>query len=372
MMHQKGLLSTKAVVTRRLKILLKKMVPYRVQSDVSRVFLSKIFSTKYRLEKLEANRILRGIRGNSIKKVLVVYDTLVSPSTYGDFMEVVMLARFFSSKQIEVDFIIVDGEYRSDWNLTENEIRKRLTDFLNIAGTLLDQKGATVSLVNAVQLKNWLAASMVQGIDIPFKEAVVNRKPLYIHALNTLSMLCYKADSKFLDRFLLSWNELEKRVPFKKMKNPYITWHIRCSKWGRERNTTLEEFCEIYTRLRTIYPHHAILVVSDDVGCDRYEPIARQHNFICAFSKYYSDSLLGDGALILGSDYFFTLRGGGIGMFPILSRLPYEMVCSPSNQLSHKHERLTSWAAHDQIFRKQHFDKNIWPTLCVVNETDKG
>jgi hypothetical protein len=355
----------------RFKNRLKKVTPYRVQADIRRIFLSKLFNKQYGFEVREASRILRDLQHGNIKTVLIVYDNLTVPPSYGDHFCVVMFARYFISHGITVSYIIVDGEYRSDWSgLDKGEIKSLVAEYVYTANLLLDSRLATVEVLTPIQFETRVNESIANGIYIPFRESVTKRIAIYTHMLNILSRFCSGSSQVFLDRFLLSFDELIEKCSFDNFEQPYITWHVRYSeKWGYDRNTSDEEFSVVYGRLRALYPQHAIMVVSDTIGCDHFKRIAGQHNFNCIFSKDYSDTIMGDGVLILGSDYFFTLRGGGIAVFPIFSQLPYEQVVAPTNQSLWQHERLTSWAPDNQIFRRPHIDKNIWPTLGVTHDS---
>ena len=70
-----------------------------------------------------------------------------------------------------------------------------------------------------------------------------------------------------------------------------------------------EQFLKIHQRLRDLYPALDIMVVSDDVGCAHFKTVAQHHGIACLFSKDYSATFMGDGALILGGRYHYALRG---------------------------------------------------------------
>ena len=325
---------------------------------------------KRRIEEWESRRILQGLKNKEITKTIIVYDNICSPPTYGDYLFVVMLARYFTSQNIAVSFIIVDGEYRSDWSaLNDDEKKNLIAEYVRIANLLLDSRLAKIEVLTSSQLHARVTNNIDKSIDVPFRESVIKRKHIYGHVLNTLNRLCFESSRGHLDQFLLFFDELAGKVAFKKPEQPYITWNCRYSiKWDFERNAVGEEFLPIYSRLKALYPHHAIMVVSDAAGCNYFKGIASQHGLNCLFSKDYSDTLMGDGALILGSDYFFMLRGGGIAVFPMFSRVPHELIADCSNEVAWRHERATSWATDNQIFRLPDRDKNIWPTLAVVHE----
>lgn len=350
-----------------MKKILKTILPLWLLAIIRRIRSSKVFSEKYRFEMREAKRILRGIHSGNITKVVIVYDNLSSPPTYGDYFFVVMFGRYFISQDIMVSFIIVDEGHRSDWSgLNDDDAKTMVSDYVHMANILLDQRLTTVEVLTSLELKTRVSDDIENKIDIPFRENVIKRQAIYCHMLNTLNRLCFDSSPDQLDRFLLSFGDLAGKVNLKTPEEPYITWNCRYStKWGFERNTTDEEFLAIYSRLKVLNPDHTVMVVSDAKGCDYFKRIAGQNGLHCFFSKDFSDTLMGDGALILGSDYFFMLRGGGIAVFPIFSRLPHERITYCSNEVEWRHERATSWATDNQIFRLPDREKNLWPTLAA-------
>lgn len=321
---------------------------------------------KLRGERRESQRILSDLRLGRISKVLVVYDNLASPPTYGDYFFVVMLARYFTSQGIPVSFVIVDGEYRNDWlTLNGSEKRQLVANYVEMASTLLAPDLATIEVLVWPQLAARIRES--SGVEVPFRDSVLNRAHVYGHVLNTLNYLCAQAGQEHLDRFLLSFDELAPKVAIRKPDRPYVTWNCRySSKWSFERNASVEEFVEIHARLQSLYPHHAIMIVSDADGCDRFREMARQHGLQCLFSKDYSETLLGDGVLILGSAYFYMLRGGGIAVFPMFSRVPHERITVTSGEVPWTNGRATSWASENQVFKHPDLARTLLPTLAVT------
>jgi len=329
------------------------------------IFFERIL--KHYKEKKESRRILQRLGKREIKNVLIVYDNLCSPPTYGDYMIVVFLARYFTSQDIAVSFVIVDGEYRSDWgHLNTEEVQKLVTDYVKISKLLLDSKLATVEVLTSAQLQARVRACLANGDDVPFLNNVINRAQVYCHAFNLLSNLCAKAGQNHLNRFLLTFDELAGKVTFKKPNKPYITWHCRYSeKWGRDRNTGDDEFLRVHTCLKALYPHHGIMVVSDALGCNYFRQIAIKYSLECIFSKDYCDTLMGDGALILGSAFFFVIKGGGIAIFPIFSKMPFELVFNTVNECEFASGKLTSWASGEQLFRRLSRSNDYLPTLGI-------
>ena len=79
------------------------------------------FYRKNELEKKESNWIIKEIEKKSQKKVILVYDNLSSGPTYGDFICMVMLARYFIAFDMPVFIYLVNGDNKHGWNLLDKK-----------------------------------------------------------------------------------------------------------------------------------------------------------------------------------------------------------------------------------------------------------
>jgi len=84
-------------------------IPFNIGLNILKIYVYLIGRRKKIFyEKREAERIIQGIFSGEIKKALIVYDIKVSPPTYGDFFYMVMLARYFVSQNLYVNFVVID------------------------------------------------------------------------------------------------------------------------------------------------------------------------------------------------------------------------------------------------------------------------
>lgn len=305
--------------------------------------------------KIEAKKILFALSKNKMKMAVIVYDNLVSPASYGDFVFVVMLARYFIARNISVNFFIVDLEYRLEWNeLDETEKKEYTTYQIQIAQQLLKSPMAKVEALTWEQFTQRISDIDPANVFMLFRNRVMNRESIYSSSLNVLNHLVYPMGEEFVQRFLLSFSEIAQGVRVMRPKCPYITWNCRNEeKYGGEgRNTSSDEFLAIYGKLKELYPRHAIMVVSDLKGCEHFKTLAHRHGLKCLFSKDFAETnFIADGALILGSDYFFVLRGGGISVFPMFSRLPHERIVPVVHEKTWRVGKATSWATEQQVYK---------------------
>ena len=325
---------------------------------------------KRTFEKKESVRILNSLDVYGIQKVVIVYDYSISPPTYGDYFDVLMLARYFVTLEINVDFVIIDGQYREDWGLSDKKSKSEMMLLhINSAKLILDKSYSNIEVLQWTEFKKKYFDLVDSELYLPCRDGIFTRTiPLYAHAYNITNYLCAEHDKDFADKFLLSYEMLIDKVEITMPTKPYITWGCRYNKaWGQDRNLTEIEFLKIYSRLRNLYPGHEIMVVSDLVGCEYFKSIAGQNNIQCLFSKDYSNNLFSDGVLILGSAYFYILRGGGISVFPEFSRMPHEIVRLLIHRSAWLDGRVASWASNDQVCRPllpgKHFDSSYLPTI---------
>ncbi len=271
---------TFATTTRRSVKWIVSLLPHPIEAVILDA-LRRTFSRNSGAERdrAEARRILRCLRGRRAKKparVLIVYDNAVSPPTYGDFLLVVMLARYFGAAGFAVEFCVVDSEFRSAWNrLSENERDHFLREQLNLAATLLSPFRATVKRLSWMDMKAQLDSLPADSL-VLFRDRVIARLPVYDSAFNLTNLLMGHGSDLTRSDFFLSFPELSRHVEVKRPNGPYVAWHCRLSTMGDDiRNTGDEEFIRIYNDLRARFPGRAIMVVSDARGCDYFKRLAR-------------------------------------------------------------------------------------------------
>lgn len=265
----------------------------------------------------------------------IVYDTRISPPTYGDFLFVVMLARWAQTAGWKTDFTILTGWNRRDWeDITPEAGKILIEDYVRIA-------------------------SLVLGFDVKTEERQVEKRGeimLYRHALNSLNGMVANQSPAMIEKFLLRAEEFSgqaKRIP----EEPYISWHCRHNeKWSPERNTTDEGFVSIRKKLGERFPGHSIMVISNDTACERFRAIPGA--LPCLYAKDYTeaDSFLGRMELVLRSKFYYAFLGGGMSVVPMFSQLPYEMRFPTIWEKPWGEGKFTSWAREDQIFHYPNYN----------------
>ena len=315
------------------------------------------------IKKQETKYILKRLKSNNYSKVAIVYDLSISPPNYGVVFYMAMFARYFLIKGGKIDFVIINSEFRHDWDALDKVEKPNLVEsLLEIPKVLLNNNIA----FSVIRSMSWREFSIYLGenekseaIFIPFKNRVLNRRSVYPFVYNIINYLVTTEDINFLDQFLLSYKDIASNVSISVPEIPYITWQARFSdKWGMERNCSEDEFANIYKSLKEIYPGRSIMLISDKIGCEYFKKLSDKYGFTLLFSKDFSTTFMGDVTLILRSEYYFQLRGGGIGTSVIYTRVPYGIILKLGNKISNEKEwskgKLTPWATDKQIFRSRY------------------
>jgi len=319
----------------------------------------RISDPKQRRYKIETAKIRKVCKRTTPDPVIVPYDLSVSAPGFGEIYYSTMLARYFSLHNKCVHFVFITDSFRTDFQSlhSKKEIADWVEQLTEIPRILLDKNCDQVSMMNWREFVVFREQhSQATAPYMPFEDEVLARNPFYHHSFNLTNHLMATATSELLGQFLVTADELLERVDITLPAAPYVTWHARHTrKWNPDRDLTENEFVAIHARLKTQYPQHSIMIVSDATGCAHFKELANKHDVKCLFSKDYSGSFMGDAALVLASSYFFLLRGGGMNAVSLFSNLPYEIIAAPANESVWSVGKFTSWATD-----KQHFKRLDW------------
>lgn len=339
--------SIKEVIKETLRLL-----PYGVGSNFLLPQINRI--TNYRRKRYvrEESKKIRSSIARGTKNAAIFYDNLVSPPTYGDMFFSVMIARYLSVNGIRVCFYLIDSERRHDWCcLSQTDADVFVDAQVNLIRLICN---SPLVEVNRIAWSDYSKNSLniPSGSIVPFVESVENRVPIYHSYYELLNQLLSNLEIELLDKTLLSYRELS---PYIDIEQPpsgaYITVGCRYHRSSDEaRNLLEDEFVAVYRYLKRRFPNHMVMIVSCATGCEHFSELAKQNNFDCIFSKQYSSTFVGDGALILNSAFFFILKGGGISIFPQCSRVPYECYQKLAGELMWSKTKYASWQAGDQFF----------------------
>jgi hypothetical protein len=282
----------------------------------------------------EAARLEKALKSGNLRQAVLVYDNSVSPPSYGDFINVLMIGRFLAANQIVIDLILTNTDYLEYFSslLTKNKLDEFVEEEKTVAESLI--MGINITVCTSRELTEVLGQREKNGEYIVFHDYVKNHRATYHMAFDLAKLVLANARSDISNLTLFSKNTTfvhSMELPTAK----YIAFACRWNEsWGQHRNMSAELFLNLVNLLRNEFPTYGLLAVSDRIGCDHFRSIANENQLACSFSKDYSGSFLGDAALVLNSEAWVQIRGGGIGIIPLWSDLPFLFFGRISNERS--------------------------------------
>jgi len=267
----------------------------------------------------------------------IVYNNADSPPTYGDFMISVMLGRFLALSGHQMSFTILDAARRDDWkDLAEKDQEILVQEHLRLAEFLLP---------TSVRVK------VVQEFTQKATELILNSASFYGSAPYFLDLLITKYKWKIPQDFLLTH---EKNIDMK----PYIAWHIRRGLWDSRRDSTSASIQSDFQILRNRFPNHSIMLFSNTAGLNNAY-LALTGRDEVRISEIDGVQLLPQPVpgfqnaipYVLAADFYFQRSGGGLGIIPMFSSVPYINICPDKTYFHGRNgHSIVPWADDNQLF----------------------
>ncbi len=306
------------------------------------------------LAKNEAIKILKKLKKNNYKKIILIYDCKVSASTIGDFFSVLMLGKYFASLGYFIHFYIIDGEYRTGWRRYRNnkETREHLINLTKMTKGVLEKN----FICSVISYQNFMKQNLFdnKNIYMIYKDRVKKRIAYYQDTFILLNFLMSMSNRHIINKTLLNKNDFRNEID-KKIKLPkkFIAIHCRYAtkRVGVGRNANINDFIKTIKLAETIFPKRKIIIVSDKRGCNFFKKIAKKKRLDCLFSKKFSKTFLGDSHIILNSEYFLQLFGGGTCVIPWFSNTPCIVTHHHMhNEIFWNNKKLCFWHNTNQLF----------------------
>jgi len=296
----------------------------------------------------------------------IVYDGV----SYGSLVLTLCIARFMIAKGCMTHFVLMHHE-RTDLDpVATNDFYR---DSQLIARRLLCLESGLVSR----KTPDDLAAVCDVGANgfLVFDDYTRSGRPWGTATFNLLNWLMAKSPPRVQDKVLYTFADFSKSMPEFRY-DQYVAWHCRFSTIDEGRQTNTEEFWKSYTYLQSRFPDHRLLVISDQHGCGHYAKLSKSLGIDgLLFSRDYSTEFMGDVALIMRSEFFYTFRGGGIGSVPLCSTMPYIFIQPVAEEVSWERKRFTSWQNESQDYvkiQKHQFVTDRTQDLAMIPENEKS
>ncbi len=290
----------------------------------------------------------------------LVFDNAVSPPTYGDLFNVIMIGRFLACGGGAVEFFIVDGpERRFDWGDLEPAAQDVLVqDQLELARCLLPGS-VDVQLVSS--LRELLDTSKHASTLTVFENMVAGGEAIYPQALRLIRALTLaRAQETPPEGFLLSNAEPDLRHTGYEANAPYVAWHVRRALWGKVRDTADKSIVADFLELRILFPHHEIVILSSADGIEHALSLLVKSGLVsemqaCGLRVCGQPESGFENAVrcLLGADFYFQRLGGGIGQAAVFSTVPYLYISDDldtGRTFGLSGRSLVPWAREDQVF----------------------
>ena len=281
-------------------------------------------------------------------------------------MNMYMLARWLSINKISVIFLIIEQNKNcNNWVEHSND---------NINSFLLFQKNCINAFGEYNQNTIWYTQNdykyFLNTINndnntdiIIFKKEVLRNIMIVKYAFNLLNLLTKGANEEILKMWRLSIST-NKESNF---NNKYLAWNIRKSNVLINLNNTRNQIVSFYNFLKLNFPNYDILILSDQNGTDFVKQISIENNFHLSFSKDIegNNSYLDDANLILKSNFYFQMAGGGMSTIAFFSNIPYLIFQKPSYEKESFKLGKLNWSLNNQLFVSLHHwsPENIKPFL---------
>ncbi len=332
----------------------------RTPQAVSRIGQARLLARLDEACLAEVSSVCSFLESNPRGRLRVVFDNAVSPPTYGDLFNVIMIGRFFACDGGAVEFIIIDGlERRVDWEDLEPAAQNVLVqDQLKLARCLLPDS-VDVQLMSSLNelldtSKNASILTIFWGL-VSGGEAMYHQAPRLLRAL-TLARPLEKPPAGFL----LTNTEPNLRHSGYEASEPYVAWHVRRALWDEVRDTSNESIMADFLELRTLFPRHEIVILSSANGIEDTLSLLVKSGLeseiqACGLRVYGQVESGFENAVrcVLGAEFYFQRRGGGVGQAAVFSTVPYVYIsddCDAFRTFELSGRSLVPWASEDQMF----------------------
>ena len=273
----------------------------RIKNHIYKIYLNCIFYTII----LRFRYLLF-----SEKEIFFVYDNNTSPCAYGDFMNMIMLAKWCSLRGFSTNFIVIESnDNKINWaSFSEDAIK----DFLYFQDTCLENFGLNDILYQKYNWVDFKEMCSIKNIkyNVAFGAQVFNKEMVVNYCFNILNELTKFESKEFINKWLLSKAVCKSFIDYTKL-DKYIAWNIRrtfVSSGAVSANNTEEQILKIYPILRNNFPNFKIVIVSDLVGTEYAKGISVKHNLEFIYSKelFQSNSYFSDAGVVLNCHFYLS------------------------------------------------------------------
>ena len=297
----------------------------------------------------EVERICKASLASNSKFIIHHFND-ACPATFGDYLEVLMFARLLALNGIQLEFILVAlSAPHGSWKALSYEERLNFEREQQKLAQVILPSNVTFTLTgksDITQISNSLKFVLFEN-RLRNNLASYDLIPALLHELISRGLLVIPQN------FLLSedWIGVPNHVPI-------IGWHVRDGLWETQRNLNENTILNDFIQIRKMYPNDSIMIFSSPSGVLKTMSVLRESKLLDAaylegIEVFEQPELGFTNALryLLHSKFYFQRLGGGIGIVPIFSTIPYIMVSGDENYYFYRAgTKLVPWSRDDQMF----------------------
>ncbi len=311
-------------------------------------------------------------------RIRLVYNNSCSPPTYGNFVEVVMLARYLSLIGFAVDFVVICVEKGTlDWKhrgLSAHEADEFVEQQVALANYLLPE---TVNVHLLGDYEGQTNVGSTKASFTLFKGKVESAVNITAQCVYLLHELVEASGSSPPSGFLLERSQFSPPARAYSRLRPYVVWHVRRGIWDHERNPGEMILCEDFAELRRSFPNHTIMLLSTASGIEFTKEVLARRGYTLNWEtgapilEGQPDSgFIAAIPWLLGADFYYQRMGGGISTIALFSDIPYLMLL---NDIAYwegiaRGDRMAPWAKDNQRTVVLPFDAGQVPLEWFLRE----
>ena len=263
-------------------------------------------------------------------KIILIYDENTNPITYGDFLYFPLLGKALLNNAgfKKISLLYIESKDSSNK-------KKFREECMALSKKICPQ----IEFTKCETLEN------PEKKNILFYRKVIRNVSIYIYLFNLLNIV-YLFNK---DRSFLLAKDLNAQISKKINRQEFACLHVRYNEfYGQDRNITQDDYILLTKSIYTKYKY-PIVLISDQSGTDFCKKIKLDPRIDVVFAKDYCKEFIDDIEIVLQCKMYFQYRGGGMGVIPMFSEVPYRICDSAANEYQFKKNNLCSWAHSNQI-----------------------
>ena len=269
--------------------------------------------------------------------VVMVYDPVTAPPSFGDFLLFCLLGRLYGTLGREVELVLVEGDVREDFREVAEAFAYKFEQYAEIAHAVSPDGRLRFRRMRFDELAAWRDGLPGGGAPYPDRATQDERGFAYNHSWNVIEHVLRRLPPAARERFLLDGPEVAAAAGAVLPAEPYVMVPVRAaSALGAERDLDRETVLRELAAIDRAFPGTLVCVASDAAGSEVVRSWELGDRVVLA--QDLCQGFICHAALALNARCYVQIQGGGLVLAPLFSRVPTFFACDPSNET-------TRWAS---------------------------